>query len=362
MHTLKFECEVVTPMFLAGADGITPELRAPSIKGAMRFWWRAMNGHLSIDKLREKEAEIFGGSGEKEGKSKVSIRINSTQIKKSETLWEEIGYDEKTAKKSGKKYKIPKKENGIAYLLYSVFMLTERPYIKSDSKFEIIFTSFDEEALKKAINSFKILSIFGGLGSRVRRGAGSFVVTKGLENNFYGQNIKTPSELKNYIEGVVKPLLKGSQKPCKHSVLKNAKIYIFEPKENWKKALESIGEPFADFRQNHKDRIIETPMFGFPIRHRNKSLFGAAPDPNKKDRKGNVVDFLERRASPLVFKVIKTEKNCFIPVILRFNDKFIPNNYKITDKKGQKFDNPNNRIIDEFFNDLKTNIKEEVEL
>jgi len=34
-------------MFLAGADGVTPELRAPSIKGAMRFWWRACNGHLS---------------------------------------------------------------------------------------------------------------------------------------------------------------------------------------------------------------------------------------------------------------------------------------------------------------------------
>lgn len=32
-----FECEVVTPMFLAGADGKTPELRAPSIKGAIRF-------------------------------------------------------------------------------------------------------------------------------------------------------------------------------------------------------------------------------------------------------------------------------------------------------------------------------------
>ncbi|OPX29474.1 MAG: type III-B CRISPR module RAMP protein Cmr1 [Candidatus Omnitrophica bacterium 4484_171] len=48
MKTITFECETITPMFLAGADGRTPELRPPSIKGAMRFWWRAMNGHLPL--------------------------------------------------------------------------------------------------------------------------------------------------------------------------------------------------------------------------------------------------------------------------------------------------------------------------
>ncbi len=75
MNIIKFECETVTPMFLAGADGKTPELRPPSIKGAMRFWWRAMNGHISIKELKEEEGEIFGGSGEKEGRSKFGIRI-----------------------------------------------------------------------------------------------------------------------------------------------------------------------------------------------------------------------------------------------------------------------------------------------
>ncbi len=43
MRSITFECETITPMFLACADGKTPELRPPSIKGLMRFWWRAMN-------------------------------------------------------------------------------------------------------------------------------------------------------------------------------------------------------------------------------------------------------------------------------------------------------------------------------
>ena len=64
MQTITFTCETITPMFLNGADGTTPELRAPSIKGALRFWWRAMNGHLTIRELQKREVELFGGSYE----------------------------------------------------------------------------------------------------------------------------------------------------------------------------------------------------------------------------------------------------------------------------------------------------------
>ena len=41
MNTITFELETITPMFMAGADGETFELRPSSIKGDMRFWWRA---------------------------------------------------------------------------------------------------------------------------------------------------------------------------------------------------------------------------------------------------------------------------------------------------------------------------------
>ena len=58
--TVTFECETITPMFLRGADGRTPELRAPSIKGAMRYWWRAINGHLAPNELLAMESAIFG--------------------------------------------------------------------------------------------------------------------------------------------------------------------------------------------------------------------------------------------------------------------------------------------------------------
>jgi CRISPR-associated protein Cmr1 len=44
MDSKEFEVEVVTPMFLGGANNLEAELRVPSIKGMLRFWWRATCG------------------------------------------------------------------------------------------------------------------------------------------------------------------------------------------------------------------------------------------------------------------------------------------------------------------------------
>jgi CRISPR-associated protein Cmr1 len=56
MIQIHFNCEIITPMFLAGADTGQPELRPPSIKGAMRFWWRAVQRFTSPDDLKRRDA------------------------------------------------------------------------------------------------------------------------------------------------------------------------------------------------------------------------------------------------------------------------------------------------------------------
>ena len=42
METIEATFKVVTPMFMSGADQSQAELRTASIKGALRFWWRAL--------------------------------------------------------------------------------------------------------------------------------------------------------------------------------------------------------------------------------------------------------------------------------------------------------------------------------
>ena len=69
-----YECEVVTPMFLGGANIKISEIRTQSIKGALRFWWRAIYGKkYSLEEMKKKETKIFGNT---EQKSNVTITID----------------------------------------------------------------------------------------------------------------------------------------------------------------------------------------------------------------------------------------------------------------------------------------------
>lgn len=68
---------IVTPLFCAGADPEgPPELRLPSFKGVLRYWWRALAwaeyaGDLHV--IRQQEDRLFGSAGD--GQSRVSMRL-----------------------------------------------------------------------------------------------------------------------------------------------------------------------------------------------------------------------------------------------------------------------------------------------
>ena len=70
---------VVTPMFCGGADPVErAELRLPSFKGVLRFWWRALawsrlDGDLG--RIRREEDALFGSAGG--GQSRVLMRLES---------------------------------------------------------------------------------------------------------------------------------------------------------------------------------------------------------------------------------------------------------------------------------------------
>ena len=79
------EYEVITFLMGGGvepyeADSITT-VRAAEIKGLLRYWWRAIRGGTSngdLDKMREREAEIWGWSGDAKkglGQSAVQLEV-----------------------------------------------------------------------------------------------------------------------------------------------------------------------------------------------------------------------------------------------------------------------------------------------
>lgn len=168
MIKTELDYEILTPLSIGGANkSLGPELRPPSLKGAMRFWWRAIRGDLDLDDLRKKEAEIFGSSDEAHGRSRFSLRIS--------------GHPQE------QKLKIPIGGN------------QTRPAInlncfKPGQQVKITIISNNESEHALHINILKIALALGGLGKRSRRGLGSLYL---LSEN--GDMIEDLSSIKDVL-------------------------------------------------------------------------------------------------------------------------------------------------------------------
>ena len=75
---LTLTYEVLTPLFMGDANHAA-ELRSPSFKGLLRFWYRAVDPEFAksdgIKKNIAQESALFGGSGSKAGQSSFLLRI-----------------------------------------------------------------------------------------------------------------------------------------------------------------------------------------------------------------------------------------------------------------------------------------------
>lgn len=50
-----------------------PKLRTPSLKGAMRYWWRVVQAEGELERLKGDEVRIFGSVGDEVGRSSFRI-------------------------------------------------------------------------------------------------------------------------------------------------------------------------------------------------------------------------------------------------------------------------------------------------
>ena len=136
----KVSLEIITPMFMGSSNPNEAELRAPSIKGVMRYFYRATMAE-EIHSLRQKEFNLFGGVLETSAASRAKATIdieNSTLdigtniIGKYKLQW----HYNKSAKKLEGSHK------GIGYLFYSVAntkALKDVKFVSVENKFSVLF-------------------------------------------------------------------------------------------------------------------------------------------------------------------------------------------------------------------------------
>lgn len=276
MSKHEFNIEIVTPLFSGGADGISAELRAPALKGMMRFWWRTIYGNDNIITMKKDEASIFGDT---DHKSDVILSLNIPENCKSSK--DDI---------SNNRFSI---EN---YLAYGTFD-PKRAYYPSKTSFHL-FLNCSARNNQKVLDSLQMIHQFGGIGSRCRNGYGSISIDKFLKHN--------PENLfRQKAEGQRKEFTSFSQ---------NARLFVFKEQNTWNKALRVIGSAYKDAKlslENGKNDA-RRQLVASPIDVKN----------------GHPIN--NRHAKPYFLHVHKMENDKFRGQIL-----FLPYNYYKKDKIGE---------------------------
>jgi CRISPR type III-B/RAMP module RAMP protein Cmr1 len=91
----SYQFDVITPCFCAGADHDKAEVRAASIRGQLRWWFRVLGGFKSLSGItvREQESRIFGATAGDDGRAgQLAVRIVASRLKSAVRDGQELGY------------------------------------------------------------------------------------------------------------------------------------------------------------------------------------------------------------------------------------------------------------------------------
>jgi len=286
MRKIEAKFKIVTPLFMSGADQRKAELRVPSIKGALRFWWRALAlGRLgSVDKVREAEAKLFGSSDQAVGQSKVLLNLTEKpKPKQKETMqkW--------------------RPNDWMNYVGYGIIddSPKKRDYFKPGSEFKLELvlkngvTTGDEESI---CNALKALGLIGGLGAHSRNGWGSLSLANLT-------NWDAPSDLSGYRREISSLLSHGKSVtglPEYTAFSTRTRIELGTPRNSLEVIHQYLAEKYRDYVKSIK-----------PKEHRK--AFGLPRKP----------DLGTRRTSP-VFLHVHCIGNEYVPVVSFFPAQFLP--------------------------------------
>lgn len=278
MKTESLKCEIVTPMFLGGADNTTAELRAPSIKGVLRFWWRALYGNIPEDELLKREGEIFGGANKIQCRSQVVLRVAGQRVISTRDPFPNHPIQ---VKSKGRTFPI----NILEYLAYGTLdyvreqrrNIFNRDYLQPGS-FELRL-SYPEELEAEVNNALFLFANFGGLGSRSRNGLGSVYID---DPRF---NVDIVERLKE--------LNRTDSAPSFSALSSGMRLFVTKDRYNtWDNALAELGKCYRACRGELE-----------PKHEFNKRVYIASPLIADKKTHSR----LERHAKPYFMSVQKVE-------------------------------------------------------
>ena len=284
MDSVEFDIEIVTPMFLGSAKTTDAELRVPSIKGMLRFWWRATCGIESLEEMKKEETKIFGSTEQKASFFLKLEGVNNIKAIKSKLS-------------SGKKFQPKGKTFSVGIIDYLAFGIRDhrngytRKHFPSGNQFKLIFSFYNSEYKQSIIDAFYSFIDNGGLGAKSRNGFGSLCITKNHKNS-----MQFKGNLQKYL-----------------ALSSNSKLFNgLREYDRWEDALSEIGMAYKDARLSVEKKHVY-----------DKRLLIAKPIVQSGNSK-------ERHAKPYFLHVKKDASGNFRGQIL-----FMPYQYYKTEKHAE---------------------------
>ena len=247
MQKIEAQYEIVTPMFIGGGDKQEePEVRSPSIKGVLRFWWRALqwgdclkmtdnNSEHALHELYKQEAELFGAAFKhnKYGQGLCTLKLKNVKTSGVEQSWPSNN-DEPHRK-------------GINQGQFTVCLMLK----EKTSKKQV-------EQLKKTL---LIWGLLGALGSRARRGFGSIAI-KQLEGQSFVFN--DVDEYYAEIKTILNDSVLAPEMPIFTALNEAMQIARFGQGNDARKLMNRLGSQYKDARKDAGAGMAKLP-FGLPL-------------------------------------------------------------------------------------------------
>ena len=355
-HSLTALYCITTPMFLGGAQqqADSEQFRNASFKGALRFWWRALNwGRVlreaggdttqALRTLHDQEGALFGLASDGEHSRQSAVQIVSTLRGTSvvrptqgdqplRNLAYLLGLGLWSNNDNG-----PAKHPGV-----------QRDYLQKDGTLQVHFqfrpgqTSPQErqKQMRQVQQSATALGLFGALGSRARKGFGSLAL----------QSIDTADGQQHVIKGVqdIKQFIATLDFSASGDAPLSAftvatRIDISEKSSDALRVLQAVGNQLHSYRDgtvgqvqqpknfsndrvlarsaqegNAIDKLPERAVFGLPHNYQWKE-----PGNPKLDI-APATSTRNRRASPLLIHVHAFPDNSVVALQLLLTSTFLP--------------------------------------
>jgi len=364
---------LVTPMFCSAADTDVAELRLPSIKGLLRFWWRVSQAGVYSEpgELLKRENEVFGST---ECQSKVILRLIEKNLAPAKSTGTVFG----DGRLKGAYY--------LAYGCLHAYRNRNKQYEAGELTRSMIAGGdfalemrLPKAFLHEVACSVKLLGCFGGVGSKSRKGYGSISLVS-MEIDGASKEVG----LSKAIDSMPKT---PENIPVWTAVSRSSRlIECYSPAGDSVNLLDQLGRELVHYRSWGKEgRVLgkesehrfeaDHHLHQYPckasINHPKRVVFGLPHNYGK-----NKTDFVNaenynRRASPMLFSIYQPDSDQPPKAhVLFMPSKFLPDGQKLVsfgrkvsvmDSDPESFWSPINGFLDRLISpnddDRKTPIR-----